>query len=98
MADDRPEGGEPHYLGHRRRLRERFLRGGGDALSDYELLELVLFAALPRRDVKPLAKSLIKRFESFAGVISADPAKLAEVGGVGDGVIASLKVVREAAV
>ncbi len=52
----------PHYHGHRERLRERFRDAGPDALSDYELLEMVLFRALPRRDVKPLAKSLIGRF------------------------------------
>lgn len=98
MADDKPEGDEPHYLGHRQRLRARFLRGGGDALSDYELLELVLFTANARRDMKPLAKALIKRFDSFAGVIAADPAKLQEVDGVGESVVAALKVVREAAV
>ena len=51
----------PHYLGHRVRLRMRFLAGGADAMPDYELLELTLFAAIPRRDVKPLAKALIAR-------------------------------------
>jgi DNA repair protein RadC len=56
----------PHYLGHRERLRERFRKGGADALGEYELLELILFRAMPRRDVKPLAKSLIARFGSFA--------------------------------
>ena len=61
MADDKPEGDEPHYLGHRQRLRARFLRGGGDALSDYELLELVLFTANARRDMKPLAKALVEQ-------------------------------------
>src|SRR5262249_51759101 len=98
MGDDKPEGDEPHYLGHRQRLRERFMRGGGEALSDYEMLELGLFSAIPRRDVKPLAKTLIKRFESFAGVISADPTKLAEVSGMGESAVASLKIIREAAV
>jgi DNA repair protein RadC len=49
----------PHYLGHRERLRERFRKGGADALGEYELLELILFRAMPRRDVKPLAKALI---------------------------------------
>jgi DNA repair protein RadC len=62
------------------------------------VLELVLFSAIPRRDTKPLAKSLIKRFESFAGVISADPAKLAEIPGIKDSAITLLKVIREAAV
>ncbi len=52
----------PHYYGHRDRLRARFTEVGGDALPDYELLELVLFRSIPRRDVKPIAKELLKRF------------------------------------
>jgi DNA repair protein RadC len=74
----------PHYHGHRERLRERFRSAGPDALSDYELLELALFAALPRRDTKPLAKSLLKTFGSFAEVIHAPEARLREVEGIGD--------------
>src|SRR5262249_32934440 len=66
----------PHYHGHRERLRKRLREGGVGALADYELLELVLFRALPRRDVKPLAKALIAKFGSFAEVISAPPARL----------------------
>jgi DNA repair protein RadC len=69
----------PHYHGHRERLRERFREAGPDALSDYELLEAVLFRAQPRRDVKPLAKTLIATVGSFAEVISAPVARLAEV-------------------
>jgi DNA repair protein RadC len=61
----------PHYHGHRMRLRERFRSAGADALSDYELLEMVLFRAIPRGDVKPLAKSLLKKFGSFAETIHA---------------------------
>jgi DNA repair protein RadC len=87
----------PHYLGHRARLRERFLSGGADALPDYEMLELVLFAAVPRGDMKPLAKDLLKRFGSFADVISAPPARLLEIKGVGDAVVAQLKLVQAAA-
>ena len=67
--------GSPHYYGHRERLRERFREAGADALSDYELLEAVLFRAQPRRDVKPLAKALIATFGSFAEVISAPVAR-----------------------
>ena len=78
-----PAEAEPHYLGHRDRLRARFAQGGADALPDYELLELALFRAIPRRDVKPLAKALIRRFGSFAEVISAEPARLAEIEGIG---------------
>src|SRR6059036_603995 len=88
---------EPHYHGHRERLRQRFRSAGPDALSDYELLEMVLFRALPRRDVKPLAKSLIGKFGSFAEVVSAPPTRLAEVDGVGDAVVAELKIVQAAA-
>jgi DNA repair protein RadC len=87
----------PHYYGHRDRLRRRLLTAGIDAVADYELLELVLFRALPRRDVKPLAKALIARFGSFADVVAAPPARLAEVKGVGDAVIAELKIVHAAA-
>jgi len=87
----------PHYYGHRDRLRERFRGAGSDALSDYELLELVLFRALPRRDVKPLAKNLITRFGSFAEVLSAPAERLAEVKGMGDAAITELKVVQAAA-
>src|SRR5947209_18037055 len=68
----------PHYLGHRERLRERFYSAGADALSDYELLEMALFPALPRRDTKPLAKALIKTFGSFAEVVHAPVARLRE--------------------
>jgi DNA repair protein RadC len=87
----------PHYHGHRERLRARFREAGSDALSDYELLELVLFRALPRRDVKPLAKTLISKFGSFAEVIAASPQRLAEVDGLGDTTITDLKVVEAAA-
>ncbi|GJE54929.1 MULTISPECIES: RadC family protein [Methylobacterium] len=87
---------EPHYHGHRDRLRARFAESGADALADYELLELVLFRAIPRRDVKPLAKALIRRFGSFAEVIGAEPSRLAEIDGIGPGVIADLKLMEAA--
>ena len=87
----------PHYHGHRERLRQRFREAGTEALSDYELLELLLFRALPRRDVKPLAKSLLEKFGSFAEVISAPEARLREVKGLGDAGITELKVVQAAA-
>ena len=90
-------GKEPHYIGHRKRLRERFLKVGPDGLADYELLELVLFGAQPRRDVKPLAKALMERFGSFAEVISADPQSMAEVKGVGESAIIALKSAQAAA-
>jgi DNA repair protein RadC len=83
--------------GHRERLRARFLKSGADALPDYELLELTLFAALPRRDTKPLAKALLARFGSFAEVIAAPRARLLEIQGVGEGVANHLKIVEAAA-
>jgi hypothetical protein len=98
---DRPESeatqAPPHYHGHRERLRARFRDGGSDALADYELLELVLFRAQPRRDMKPLAKSLIEKFGSFAEVIAASPQRLAEVEGVGEETITDFKVIEAAA-
>jgi DNA repair protein RadC len=83
--------------GHRERLRARFLKSGAESLPDYELLELTLFAALPRRDTKPLAKALLARFGSFAEVIAAPRARLLEVKGVGEGVANHLKIVEAAA-
>jgi DNA repair protein RadC len=87
----------PHYHGHRERLRERFRKGGSEALAEYELLELILFRAMPRRDVKPLAKALIARFGDFAGVVSARPERLQEIDGLGDAAITELKVIEAAA-
>src|SRR6266536_4485757 len=87
----------PHYLGHRERLRERFYSAGPDALSDYELLEMALFPALPRRDTKPLAKTLLKTFGSFAEGIHAPVARLREIDGIGDAAINQLKLIAAAA-
>jgi DNA repair protein RadC len=83
--------------GHRERLRARFLKGGAEAMPDYELLELALFAAIPRRDTKPLAKALLKRFGSFAEVIAAPRERLLEIEGVGESVANHLKIVEAAA-
>ncbi|MGR3722142.1 RadC family protein [Abyssibius alkaniclasticus] len=87
----------PHFHDHRQRLRARFMAAGGAALADYELLELVLFRAIPRRDVKPLAKQLLAEFGDFNHVISAPPARLSQVQGVGDAVVQELKIVEAAA-
>src|ERR1043166_2255462 len=99
QGDARPGLAEqaPHYHGHRERLRDRFREAGSDAVTDYEMLELVLFRALPRRDLKPLAKELIARFGSFAEVLAAPPQRLAEVKGPGDAAITDLKIVQAAA-
>jgi len=102
-AEDAPGGrNDPHYHGHRERLRARFLSGGPDALQDYELLELVLFAVNPQRDVKPLAKELIRSFGSLWNVVNAPPEKLRpiKVDGVSmssDRAIAAVRVVGAAA-
>ncbi len=85
------------HAGHRQRLRTRFLKGGGDNMPDYELIEMVLFAAIPRGDVKPLAKRLLKRFGSFADTIAAPVEALQEVEGMGEASVAALKVVEQAA-
>ncbi|MBM3535426.1 MAG: JAB domain-containing protein [Alphaproteobacteria bacterium] len=94
---DRPEPA-PDHLGHRQRLRDRFLSVGGEKMPDYELLELVLMMAIPRVDVKPLAKKLIREFGSFAGVISAPAEALMRVKGVKETTLAALKVVEAGAV
>ncbi|MEM1236561.1 MAG: DNA repair protein RadC [Pseudomonadota bacterium] len=89
---------QPSYIrDHRARLRERFLAGGADALPNYELLELVLFRAIPRQDVKPLARALLDTFGDFNRVISATPDRLRTVKGVGDAVVTELKIVEAAA-
>jgi DNA repair protein RadC len=91
-GDDKPD-----YLGHRQRLRDRFLNGGDGALQDYELLELLLAQAQKRIDTKPIAKALIKRFGSFAGVMAAAPDQLQEVDGVGPAAAIIIKVVQACA-
>jgi DNA repair protein RadC len=83
---------KPHFHGHRDRLRERFDAAGPEALADYELLELMLFRFIPRQDTKPLAKALIARFGSLAGVLAAEPQRLAEVAGAGRAVAQDIKI------
>ncbi len=92
-----PEMVHHHQREHRKRLRDRFMRAGSDALADYEMLELILFGALPRGDVKPLAKDLIAAFGDFNSVVSAPPQRLGEIVGVGDAVIRELKILEAAA-
>ena len=93
-----PGGRTPSYMrDHRKRLRERFMEGGAAAMPDYELLELVLFRAIPRQDVKPLARALIDRFGDFNRVLSAPVSQLTQVSGVGDAVAIELKLVEAAA-
>jgi len=93
-----PEGRLPSYIrDHRKRLRSRFMEGGAAAMPDYELLELVLFRAIPRQDVKPLARRLLDRFGDFNRVVTAPAHRLSEVQGVGDAVVQELKIVEAAA-
>lgn len=88
---------KPHYLGHRQRLRDRFREQGAATLADYELLELLLFRAIPRADTKVAAKALLKRFGSFAEVLGAPDHLLREVPGVGEAAALDIKVVAAAA-
>ncbi|WP_417689971.1 RadC family protein [Roseibium sp.] len=83
--------------GHRKRLRQRFRDHGPNGFADYELLELLLFSAVPRRDTKPIAKALIGHFGSFSGVLAASPARLKEVPGVGEAITDILKISQAAA-
>ena len=88
----------PHYHGHRQRVREKLIEHGAAAFQDYELLEIVLWAANPRGDTKPLAKRLIDHFGDFAHVITATPEQLREIDGVGDAAIAAIHIVEAAAI
>lgn len=88
----------PHYIGHRERLREKLLTHGEDSLADYELLELILMTALPRIDVKPLAKTLLARFKNFAGVLNASPEELMSVKGIKETTAAMIKIIPAACV
>ncbi len=92
-APDKPQR-KSQNDGHRKRLRERFLSGGADALPDYELLELLLTLARPRVDCKPLAKELLKRFGNLPALLAADPDSLRGIDGVGDSTVTALKVVQ----
>ena len=87
------EPAKPHHAGHRDRLRRRFLSAGADALADYELLEMLLFGAIPRRDVKPLAKQLIDQFGSLGGVLNADPVQLERRAGLSTTAAATVRLV-----
>lgn len=86
---------KPHHLGHRDRLRERFLKNP-ESVPDYELLELLLFLAIPRRDVKPLAKQLLTKFKDMNGVLNATPQQLQSVSGISEKTAIAIKTIREA--
>jgi len=91
------EAPQPHYHGHRDRLRARFQSSGAEGMQDYELLELLLFRLLPRRDTKPIAKALVDRFGSFAQILSAPPNLLQEIDGLGPSAVTDIKVILAAA-
>ncbi|WP_319413552.1 DNA repair protein RadC [uncultured Cohaesibacter sp.] len=97
MGEQKEAASKPHYAGHRDRLRQKFRDSGADALHDYELLELILFRAIPRKDTKPLAKDLLVRFGSFAEVITAPDHLLMEFAGVKQSVVTELKLIHAAA-
>ena len=97
MIEAPAEAESPGHLGHRARMRTRLLTAGPDALLDHELLEMVLFLALPRRDTKPIARTLLARFGSFAGALSAPLHELREVEGLGEAGAAALRTVQAAA-
>ncbi len=94
---DADQGEKPHYLGHRDRMRRRFLESGADSLLDYELLEVLLYHAVPRRDVRPLAKQLINTFGSFWAVVTASPERLRRETKFSDATIVAISVVAAAA-
>ena len=97
MASPQPKPAPPkdHRVGHRARLRARFLADLGDAMPDYELLEMLLFLAQPRGDTKPVAKALLARHRSLAGVLAAAPHDLLATPGVGDSAVTAIKVARQ---
>lgn len=95
--DKKPKRDQPHYMGHRERLRERIREYGADSLADYELLEAMLYRAIPRSDTKPIAKDLLQRFGSLAQVLGAPEHLLCEIKGVGSAVAFDLKLYAAAA-
>jgi len=95
MSKENKDDNQPHYVGHRGRLKDKFLKGQGASMSDYEMLELLLFQALPRRDVKPLAKKLLKEFGDFNQLVNADRAKILSVSEATEGVYLQLRIVQE---
>ncbi|NIZ11877.1 DNA repair protein RadC [Phaeobacter sp. HF9A] len=93
-----PQGRLPSYIkDHRARLRERFMQGGAAAMPDYELLELILFRSIPRKDVKPIARKLLDQFGDLNRVVTASPERLARVSGIGEAVICDLKILEATA-
>lgn len=86
---------QPHYLGHKKRLKERFLKGGLESLTDYETIELILSLAIVRKDVKPLAKKLLEKFGSFSSLLDAGREELMSIHGMGPGAVTVLHLVKQ---
>lgn len=97
MKDSKGQDEQPDYLGHRSRLRERFLKSNGKDMADYELIELLLTYVIPRRDVKPIAKELIRKFGSLGDVVNADISRITEVNGIKENTAIIFKLIKEAA-
>ncbi|HBS36796.1 MAG TPA: hypothetical protein DEA50_17215 [Parvularcula sp.] len=89
---------KPHWIGHRERLRRRFLQAGIEGVADYELLEMILYRAKARGDVKPLAKAILKKFGGFAPALAAPIERLVEIDGVGEATAIEMKIIHAAAV
>ncbi len=96
LVAKKPKTSSPHYHGHRERLKQRLLESDGEALADYELLEAILFNALPRRDTKPIAKELLQRFGSFAEVLNASEGELRKIKWIKDGAIGEFALIKAA--
>ena len=95
VASTKPESVKPHFHGHRKRMKEKFINTDPAAFSDYELIELLLFYAIPRRDVKPLAKELLSSFGSIGGLLGSDIDKIADIPGTNEGTCVLLKMLKE---
>lgn len=89
---------KPHYLGHRKRLKEKLLKGGAAFLADYEMVELILSLSITRKDVKPLAKELLARFGSFSAILDATPEQLSEVKGIGENSVGVIRLIKDSSI
>ena len=98
MGEANDSAAEAHYLGHRERLRQKILQFGAETLQDYELLEAILMAAIPRRDVKPLAKEILQTFGSLSAALNAKPEELTRIAGIKDSTVSLFALIREASV
>jgi DNA repair protein RadC len=97
-VEAKPSAPKPDHAGHRKRVRDKFLKVGGDSFEDYELLEMILHMVIPQKDTKPLAKALLREFGSFSGVFSANEARLKKIDGLGETSVAYLKAIQATAV